>query len=256
VETQQSAQPQQKNWIDYGSKFGMQQSTYYQVVYVNPINNLDQEMEVLLQEEKTTLAAQWLEEQLPLLVQNTVIFRLKHTHHLAILFQKKQPGGLEDILLQIAEQLFAVLPIQLAFSFGTPHERMDFIGTSYVEAKLAYEEAASMDVQPLIHHYHHMGIMNLFERAETEEVHYFCQSILKELAYPEEENLIELRKTLKTYLDFQCEIAKTAKELFIHRNTVKYRIDNCETIVGMPIADPINSLNLRLALSLSQQENH
>ena len=87
----------------------------------------------------------------------------------------------------------------------------------------------------------------------AEEINYFCRKMLKDLAYPSESMYIELRKTLKTFLNNQCEITKTANDLFIHRNTVKYRIDNCEDILGFTISSPENSLNLRLALELSEQ---
>lgn len=253
VETQQSTQPKQKDWIELGSKFGMHRSNYYQVVYVNCINKVGSSTSFTYQEEMVNLAAQWLDETLPAAVRDTVVFRLKNTTHLAILFQKKQED-VESILEATLNDLSEAMPIQLAFSFGNAHESVDKIGNSYIESKLAYEESSSMDHQPTFYYYHHRGMINLFERVESEEVHYFCQTILKDLAYPKEDSLIELRKTLQAYLDFQCEIAKTAKKLFIHRNTVKYRIDHCETILGTPIADPTTSLSLRLALSLSQKD--
>ncbi|MEG2601817.1 MAG: helix-turn-helix domain-containing protein, partial [Carnobacterium sp.] len=65
----------------------------------------------------------------------------------------------------------------------------------------------------------------------------------------------ELRRTLKVYLESQCEITITAKKLFIHRNTVKYRIAKCEELFESPINDPKLSLNLRLALVLSDTED-
>ncbi|MCP6559167.1 helix-turn-helix domain-containing protein, partial [Klebsiella pneumoniae] len=59
--------------------------------------------------------------------------------------------------------------------------------------------------------------------------------------------------TLKMYMDYQCDITKTAKKMFIHRNTVKYRIKNCEEILGCTVEDPFNSLNIRLALYASEE---
>ena len=54
-----------------------------------------------------------------------------------------------------------------------------------------------------------------------------------------------------TYLDQQCEITKTAEMLFIHRNTVKYRIKKCEELLNNNIDHPEFSLQLRVALFLS-----
>ena len=44
--------------------------------------------------------------------------------------------------------------------------------------------------------------------------------------------------------------------MFIHRNTVIYRIERCEEVLGMKINTPENSMNLRIALALSENTNN
>ena len=82
------------------------------------------------------------------------------------------------------------------------------------------------------------------------------RSILKDFAYPKDQYNLDLRNTLKVYLDNQCEISNTAKKMFIHRNTVIYRIERCEEVLGMKINTPENSMNLRIALALSENTNN
>ncbi|PTI46563.1 hypothetical protein BU111_13435, partial [Staphylococcus xylosus] len=36
-----------------------------------------------------------------------------------------------------------------------------------------------------------------------------------------------------------------------HRNTVKYRINKCSNLIGVNIEDPMHSLNIRIALYVS-----
>ncbi|WP_240626617.1 helix-turn-helix domain-containing protein, partial [Staphylococcus carnosus] len=73
------------------------------------------------------------------------------------------------------------------------------------------------------------------------------------LSHPKTKKDEELKDTLKIYMDYQCDITKTAKMMYIHRNTVKYRINKCEELLGFQIEDPLNSLNLRLALYASDE---
>ena len=101
-------------------------------------------------------------------------------------------------------------------------------------------------------YYKDKGVQQLFNQLNRNEVTYFCRSVLKDLAYPTDDSKIDLRKTLETYLKNQGEITQTSNELFIHRNTVKYRINRCEEILGVKVDDPEISLNIRLALELSQ----
>ena len=63
--------------------------------------------------------------------------------------------------------------------------------------------------------------------------------------------MIFLKQTLKIYMDNQCDITKTAEKIFIHRNTVKYRINKCSNLIGTNIEDPIQSLNIRIAIYAS-----
>ncbi|MBR8644408.1 helix-turn-helix domain-containing protein [[Brevibacterium] frigoritolerans] len=53
------------------------------------------------------------------------------------------------------------------------------------------------------------------------------------------------------YLDNNCELAITSRKLFVHRNTVKYRIAKCEDMLNYSVHDAKNSLHLRIALLMS-----
>ena len=53
-------------------------------------------------------------------------------------------------------------------------------------------------------------------------------------------------------MDNQCDITKTAEKIYIHRNTVKYRINKCSNLIGTNIEDPSQSLNIRIALYVSE----
>ncbi|CZR01785.1 Hypothetical protein Tpal_2680 [Trichococcus palustris] len=254
TESLQLPNAKQKNWLDLGHGFGIVNSHYYQVVYVNCRFDQQNELKKKYNHEKVQLASQWLSEKLANYFRDSLIFQLKNTNHLVLLLQTKN-DALDEILETTADDLEKILPISLAFSYGHAYEKIEMITSSFIEAKIAFEEGFGQDIQPRINHYRPQGMMSLFERIQSDEIRYFCQSILQELAYPKEDAMIELRKTLKAYLDYQCEITKTSKALFIHRNTVKYRIDHCEEILGKSIDDPSFSLNLRLALELSQNND-
>ena len=74
------------------------------------------------------------------------------------------------------------------------------------------------------------------------------ESTLKTLAYPKTKEDEELLKTIQVFLDTQCEISETSRKLFIHRNTVKYRIEKTEAITELSFQDPSDSLRVRVAL--------
>ena len=63
----------------------------------------------------------------------------------------------------------------------------------------------------------------------------------------------EILRTLETYLlDENSSIVDTASRLFVHKNTVKYRLQKAGDILGFRIGDVPQSKNLIYALSLQR----
>ena len=56
--------------------------------------------------------------------------------------------------------------------------------------------------------------------------------------------------TLKVYLRNNMNAVKTAKELFIHRSTMVYRLERIEELTGIDYKDPYKILHLLISLEL------
>ena len=62
----------------------------------------------------------------------------------------------------------------------------------------------------------------------------------------------ELLKTLECYFENGNNLRKTAEDLFLHKNSVKYRISRIEQLLGDRISNPEVELNLRICLKYRQ----
>lgn len=71
---------------------------------------------------------------------------------------------------------------------------------------------------------------------------------INELIKRDEHN--ELVKTLKTYLENQMNYSLTAKQLFVHINTVRKRLEEIKDLINMDLEDPMNRLKLEVLLKL------
>lgn len=243
-----------RNWIDLGRNYGLVKSSYYQIALAYCAPNKKSKTQMIYRKEEAEIAKLWLQEQLPIKIKDVAIFKVKNSNETAILFQSDEPN-IKDILQDISQSLKDELGINLTFAFGNPYKSIENISSSFIEAKSTLDESKQLYDPDIVNHYHPKGLVGLFEDTNEENIHYFCEKILKELAYPEEAGVKDLKKTLKVYLDYNCEITKTATALYLHRNTIKYRIKQCEKILGMSVKNPQNSLNLRLALELSEFED-
>lgn len=233
-------------------KFGYIKSTYYQIIHVYDSSALKLSKLTPYGEELLLMASRWLRQNIKTYCPDALVFYFSQTKEVILMLQAK-PAHLDKILLKIREDIANVLPLKLIFSVGNAYPTLGQIDQSHTQAHLVFEERKTQQLTDTIMTYENKGMFHLFNHLQHNDVRFFCQNILQDFAYPEDASLLELRKTLHIYLDSQCEIARTASALFVHRNTVKYRIQRIEETLGFSVNSPENSLNLRLALELSDE---
>ena len=252
LDTHQEALSKHQNWLELWKNYRLINSDYYQLAIVYGVTKPENETHIRYQQAEGQLIFQWLKEQLPEILPDVALFKLKNQNKSILIFQSKKNDHLM-ILQNLAERLQQALPITIRFALGNAYENLKDLPNSYIEASSTLEASLHAQKPATVQLFHPKGLAGLFEKIGTEDVEYFCQQQLKELAYPTEPTLQELRKTLKVFLDFNCEITKTANALYLHRNTIKYRMNQCEKLLGTSIQEPETSLLLRVALELSEK---
>lgn len=246
---------QSSNLLDLKVHLKLQHSNYYHAIAIHDIAALKPAYNPLKLREKHILITRWLNQYVSQYFNSPlVIFQENQTSPILILQEKRT--NLEKILKQLQQQLTESIDIKLIFSIGQVVKKPEDIPLSISEAEIAFDRRLEQNNNNDFVYYDESEISRLFQKIDYEEIHYFCKNVLKELAYPKSDNHKELRKTLAVYLDSQCETTTTAKTLYIHRNTVKYRIEKCEDIFGKDIREPKTSLELRLALTLSENQHN
>ncbi|MBG9981120.1 PucR family transcriptional regulator [Facklamia lactis] len=225
-------------------------SNYYLAIEVNVPSALDPMRKTVELYEKYALIVDWLKNYGEKYFEDMFLFQ-KDAHSDIYIVLQNHNINIEECLLKCRHDLAELVDIDLIYSVGEAVISLDQLPKSLDQAQLAFKSRFSDYNREPITYYNNSGVQHLFHNISTKEIEYFCESVLKELAFPETDNQKELRTTLKVYLDNQCETTITANQLFVHRNTVKYRIEKCQEILGTDVHDPKASLNIRVALSLS-----
>src|ERR1700704_2525077 len=65
-----------------------------------------------------------------------------------------------------------------------------------------------------------------------------CRRLLLPLERADEERASRLLDTLRAYYSCGASVAKTAEQLFLHRNSVRYRLDRVRMLLGADIDHP------------------
>ena len=100
-------------------------------------------------------------------------------------------------------------------------------------------------------HYEDLGLFRVVSVAENPAgVERFCLDAIGPLLAYDRENDANLAVTLRSFLEHNQNSAKTAKLLFVHYNTLRYRIDRAKEILGDFSENPQQRLEIELALQL------
>jgi len=132
--------------------------------------------------------------------------------------------------------------------------------TSVTELPQAYDEALkTVSVGRQMHgtgslaHFDGLGIFRLLALIpDSADLTRFVEESLGELANDDSPDNAGLRETLATLIDTNMNVAETARLLFFHYNTLRYRIAKLERMLGPFTTDPQLRLTLALALKVHQ----
>lgn len=119
------------------------------------------------------------------------------------------------------------------------------------EAKKAMRLLRGYNICHSARYFEEIGIYRFFfELGNDVELEDFMMQRLGELISYDKENNSDYIDTLETYLDFGCNIGETAEYLYMHRNTIRYRITRVEEILGIDLNSAGTRFNLRFAFKI------
>ncbi|MGG1314450.1 PucR family transcriptional regulator [Cohnella laeviribosi] len=164
------------------------------------------------------------------------------------------PDGvpLPRLLADFQEKLYRSEQISLSFGIGNPVEQPTHLPNAFKEAlnalRLGYQSKQTRFVQI----YRAKEVVELLQMIPGEARRDFYKETFRGLADIDAGEREELLNTARVFLETQCQIAETAKQMFIHRNTVAYRMAKFEKLTGRSLRDPNDSLRFRLAFLLEE----
>lgn len=159
-------------------------------------------------------------------------------------------SSIEERLKEFQHDTYSNLKISLSFGVGNLFNDLTDIPDSYAEAVKALKDGEKLFQYKFINFYETKQLIELIRLIPEKDLRKFYESTLRSLSYPKNKDEEHLLNTLFVYLDNNCEIAITSRKLYVHYNTVKYRIAKCENILNYSVHDSQNSLYLRIALLL------
>ncbi|PRO67284.1 PucR family transcriptional regulator [Alkalicoccus urumqiensis] len=120
------------------------------------------------------------------------------------------------------------------------------------EARLALSISRSLELSGENYvHYDELGIFRLLVNVvPAEELNAFYQETIGILAAYDEQHQLDLVRSLEAYFEQNESMSAAAESLYIHVNTLKYRLQRVSSLTGQSIQTSEGKLNLQVGLKI------
>ncbi|MYW06008.1 helix-turn-helix domain-containing protein, partial [Streptomyces sp. SID3343] len=134
---------------------------------------------------------------------------------------------------------------------SSPADTLDAIPAAYEQARRAVVAGRRVHGPGAVADFDRLGVFRLLGLIpDPDEVDRFARETLRTLAHFDDLEAADLRNTLQVLLDTNLNVAETARRLYVHYNTLRYRITKLERLLGPFTRDPHLRLNLMIALQI------
>lgn len=138
----------------------------------------------------------------------------------------------------------------LQIGIGTCVEEYRQVGDSYRKAKLC-QEYGQKNGQNILS-FENMGVMGILASCERKLLEQFSAGKLGILQEYDLQNQTDYLKTLECFLRHGCNGAEVSKEMFVHRNTVNYRLKKIRELLQEDFTKPDTILEYQIAFRILQ----
>lgn len=150
----------------------------------------------------------------------------------------------------IIDTLSSELMIKASIGIGTEAESLRDVARSYKDAQTALKIGQIFEAEKNIVDYNHLGIGRLIYQLPTTLCRLFLNEVFREGVF---ENIdSETMITIQKFFENNLNVSETSRQLFIHRNTLVYRLDKILKITGMDLRKFDDAIYFKVAMMVKR----
>lgn len=171
-----------------------------------------------------------------------------------VLVRELKPGvdrsEFEKTATMIADTLASEFYTKVSIGIGSAVDNMKDISRSYREAQAALEVGRVFDTDKSIISYENLGIGRLIYQLPTT----LCEMFLNEVFQKGSIDALdhETLMTIQCFFDNNLNVSETSRKMFVHRNTLVYRLDKIKKLTGLDLREFDNAITFKVALMVKR----
>ena len=151
---------------------------------------------------------------------------------------------------QIEDALVGEHGMKVVIGIGTIVGHIRDLARAYKEAQVAIEVGKVFDTEKVIINYENLGIGRLIYQLPTTLCEMFLQEVFKKnpISSLDSETLFTINKFFENNLN----VSETARKLFVHRNTLVYRLEKIKKLTGLDLREFDDAITFKVALMVKK----
>ena len=168
---------------------------------------------------------------------------------------KQLPEGADSkdlgkIAKQIVNAVSQELGVKVVVGIGTIVPHIRDLARAYKEAGVAIDVGKVFDTEKTVINYENLGIGRLIYQLPTILCQMFLQEVFKKSPIDalDQETLLTINKFFENNLN----VSETARKLFVHRNTLVYRLEKIKKLTGLDLREFDDAITFKVALMVKK----
>ena len=157
---------------------------------------------------------------------------------------------LEKLARSISDTLSGEFLTRVNVGIGTPVIGVKELARSFKEAQMALEVGKVFDTDKNIVSYDNLGIARLIYHLPTTLCETFLKEVFKKGSIESLDH--ETLFTIQRFFENNLNVSETSRKLFVHRNTLVYRLDKIKKLTGLDLREFDHAIIFKIALMVKK----
>ncbi|MDY4212251.1 MAG: helix-turn-helix domain-containing protein [Eubacteriales bacterium] len=140
--------------------------------------------------------------------------------------------------------------ISTSVGISTIVDTIQELAQAYREARIALEVGKVFDTEKNVISYDNLGIGRLIYQLPTT----LCELFLNEVFKKESINVLDSETiyTIQKFFENNLNVSETSRKLFVHRNTLVYRLDKIKKLTGLDLREFDDAIIFKVAMMVNK----
>lgn len=159
-------------------------------------------------------------------------------------------AAIEKTAMTISDMLASEAMGKVRISIGSVVSDLKDISRSYKEANMALEVGKIFYEEKYVINYNRLGIGRLIHQLDMTLCKMYIKEIFKDVRVDDFDE--ETLNTVNKFFENSLNISETSRQLYIHRNTLVYRLDKLQKTTGLDVRTFDDAIIFKIALMVAK----